>query len=76
MASFRWVEETRFGRDFATCNVLSISNVSKNLKMSRRYVRSPIFIQIVNVIDLHFQGQRFELNTFQVHSVVLEPSGV
>ena len=28
-----------------------------------RYVRRLIFIQILNVLDLHFQGQRFESNT-------------
>ena len=30
--------------------------------MLSRYVRSPIFIQIHNVLDFHFQGQRFEPN--------------
>ena len=26
-------------------------------------IRQPIFIHIVNVLDLHFQGQTFELST-------------
>ena len=39
------------------------------------YVRMPIFSQIVNVLELHFQGQRFEWKTFQVHNA-LESSGI
>ena len=31
--------------------------------MLTSYVRLPMFIQIVNVLDLHFQGDIFELNT-------------
>ena len=30
-----------------------------------RWVGMPFLIQFVNVLDLHFQGQRFELNTLE-----------
>ena len=46
-----------------------------NICMLTRSVRLPIFIQIVNVLDLYFPGQIFEWNTFQVHDA-LEPSGL
>ena len=39
--------------------------------MSTRYVRLPTFIQIINVLDLHFQGQRFESITLVSSQVII-----
>ena len=36
-----------------------------------RYVRVPIFIRIVDVLDFHFQGQRFELSTLENSYVII-----
>ena len=42
-----------------------------NICNLRRYLRPPIFILIVNVLDLHFQGQRFESSTFGSSNVMI-----
>ena len=47
---------------------------SKNLAhicTSIRYFHQSTFIQMVNVFDLHFQGQRFESSTFERSYVII-----
>ena len=39
--------------------------------MLSRYVRQLIFIQIVNALKLHFQGQIFESSTFGSSHVII-----
>ena len=39
--------------------------------MLARYVRMPIFIHIVDVLDLHIQGQRCESRTFESSYVII-----
>ena len=38
-------------------------HIFAHICMLTKYLRSPIFIQILNVLDLHFQDQIFESNT-------------
>ena len=35
------------------------------------YVRLPIFIRIINILDLHFKGQRFESSTLRRLHVII-----
>ena len=42
-----------------------------HIYMLRKYVHSSIFIQVVNVLDLHFQGQRLESSTLRSLYVVI-----
>ena len=47
--------------------------------MLTSYVHLPIFIQILNILDLHFQGQRYESNTLvrytEMHSSLYRHDG-
>ena len=48
-----------------------ISAVSAHVRRLTKYVSLQIFIQIVNVLDLHFQDQRFESGTLASSYVII-----
>ena len=50
------------------------SPIFANVCMLTRYVRQPIFIEILNVLDLHLQDQRCESSTMEQGLLLLTNS--
>ena len=53
--------------DYGTANKRTNleAQIFADVSTLKRYVRRKIFIQIVNILERHFQSQRFESTTLQ-----------